>query len=108
MSVPIIRNNQQLNILNELKAFIGGATRTTKNHQFELAKSALSLLKSLPAARDAVLEYFCTVFDTATQNFIVRIEVIILYNFFYLKRVHFYVTLSDGNSNGRVATSLRR
>lgn len=74
MSVPIIRNNQQLNILNELKAFIGGATRTTKNHQFELAKSALSLLKSLPAARDAVLEYFCTVFDTATQNFIVRIE----------------------------------
>ncbi|KAF5290000.1 hypothetical protein FQR65_LT11666 [Abscondita terminalis] len=74
MSHTTIRNIQQADILFELKSFIGGATQTPKQNHFDLTKAALSLLKTLPAARDAVLEYFCTVFNTATQNFIVRIE----------------------------------
>ncbi|XP_031350418.1 integrator complex subunit 5 isoform X1 [Photinus pyralis] len=71
---PTIRNVQQPDVLLELKSFIGGATHSTKPNHFELTKAALNLLKTLPAARDAVLEYFCTVFNVATQNFIVRIE----------------------------------
>ncbi|KAK4875105.1 hypothetical protein RN001_011527 [Aquatica leii] len=74
MSHSTIRNIQQTDVLLELKSFIGGATQTTKYNHFDLTKAALSLLKTLPAARDAVLEYFCVVFNTATQNFIVRIE----------------------------------
>ncbi|KAK5644511.1 hypothetical protein RI129_005811 [Pyrocoelia pectoralis] len=74
MSHPTIRNIQQPDVLLELKSFIGGAAHSTKPNHFELTKAALNLLKTLPAARDAVLEYFCTVFNMATQNFIIRIE----------------------------------
>lgn len=75
MSHTTIRNVQQQDVIYELKAFIGGSTQDTKCSHVELAKTALSLLKTLPAARDAVLEYFCVVFNSATQNFIVRLEV---------------------------------
>ncbi|KAF5276285.1 hypothetical protein FQA39_LY06634 [Lamprigera yunnana] len=74
MSHSSIRNIQGPDVLVELKSFIGGATQTSKYNHFDLTKAALSLLKTLPAARDAVLEYFCTVFNTATQNYINRIE----------------------------------
>ncbi|KAF2885662.1 hypothetical protein ILUMI_20513 [Ignelater luminosus] len=74
MSHTTIRNVQQQDVIYELKAFIGGSTQDTKCNHVDLAKTALSLLKTLPAARDAVLEYFCVVFNSATQNFIVRLE----------------------------------
>lgn len=67
------RNTQD--IMQELKLFIGGARKKIKCNPLELTKTALSLLRNLPATRDAVLEYFCTNFDTAAQNYIVRLEV---------------------------------
>lgn len=61
-------------ILTELNTFISGATQTSKSNPLDLSKTALNLLKTLPTARDAILEYFCTVFDIAVNNYIVRIE----------------------------------
>lgn len=69
------RSSSQTDVLLELKTFIAGATQATKCIQLELTKSALRLLKTLPAAREAVLEYFCTVFRNAASNYIARIEV---------------------------------
>lgn len=70
-----VRSVPHQDVLYELKLFISGATQNVKCNQLELTKSALTLLKTIPAARDAVLEYFCTVFNSATLNYISRIEV---------------------------------
>lgn len=61
--------------MEELSAFISGTTKRTSCSPLELTKTSLTLLKSLPATRDAVFEYFCTVFDNASQNYITRLEV---------------------------------
>lgn len=72
-----IRHTSQQDVTEELRCFIAGNTRSTKSNPLELTKTAVSLLKTLPATRDAVFEYFCTVFDNATQNYITRLEVCI-------------------------------
>lgn len=61
-------------ILSELTNFINGATQTVKTNPLDLSKTALNLLKTLPTAREAILEYFCTVFDVAVKNYIICIE----------------------------------
>lgn len=70
-----IEDTQASNILNELNAFIAGTTRSSKFNELELTKTALNLLKTLPASRDAVLEFFCSVFDTAVKKYVACIEV---------------------------------
>lgn len=70
-----IEDTQAANILNELKIFIAGTTRSSKFNELELTKTALNLLKTLPASRDAVLEYFCSIFDAAVKKYVALIEV---------------------------------
>lgn len=72
-----IRSASQQDITEELRSFIAGTTRSTKCNPLDLTKTAVSLLKTLPTTREAIFEYFCTVFDNATQNYITRIEVCI-------------------------------
>lgn len=67
-------SQSQPDILSELNIFISGARQDTKISPLDLSKTALFLLKNLPAARDAILEYFCKLFDIAVSNYIVRIE----------------------------------
>lgn len=64
----------QPDILSELNSFITGAAQTFKSTPLDLSKNALFLLKNLPPARDAILEYFCNLFDIAVSNYIKRIE----------------------------------
>lgn len=74
MSVVNNKNLQQPDILSELNSFIIGVSQSSKSNPVNLSKNALFLLKNLPAARDAVLEYFCNVFDAAASNYIKRYE----------------------------------
>lgn len=67
--------SSQQDLLAELRLFIAGATRSLKIHPLELARKALSLLKTLPAARDAILEYFCTIFYNAVSSFVKQLKV---------------------------------
>ncbi|KAG8227424.1 hypothetical protein J437_LFUL000433 [Ladona fulva] len=60
--------------LSELRIFVAGATRTVKTNPLELARTALSLLKTLPSTIDAVLEYFCALFDVAVGKYVSQIE----------------------------------
>nr|XP_018898906.1 PREDICTED: integrator complex subunit 5 [Bemisia tabaci] len=57
-------------LLAQLRQFIAGASQPNKSSNQELARLALSLLNSLPAARGAVLEYLCFLFDSAVANHI--------------------------------------
>lgn len=65
----VIKTVPSHDVLNELRAFLAGATRSIKTNPLELARRALSLLKTLPATRDAVLEYFCTLFDGSVAKY---------------------------------------
>jgi len=67
-------------LMAELRAFISGANIVQKSSRrgaldASLARTALSLLRTLPAAREAVLEYFCTLFDEAVSKHITQLEV---------------------------------
>lgn len=66
-------------ILPELKFFVNCVST---NHRklpadvsVQLVKCSLHLLEHLPASREAVLEYFATVFDVSVGNYIKFIEV---------------------------------
>lgn len=54
-------------ILNEVRHFLRGTTYDGKVNRESLAKSALFLLRTLPAARHAVLEHMCHIFDEAVM-----------------------------------------
>lgn len=63
-------------ILTEVRKFISGAIRPSHNtNTQDVTRTALSLLKNVPAARDAVLEYFCNVFFVAVTKYVRQIEV---------------------------------
>ncbi|XP_030761620.1 integrator complex subunit 5 [Sitophilus oryzae] len=70
----VVRNLPQQNLLNELNVFITGTSKSSKIKTVELTKTALLLLRKLPACRGAVFNYFCKVFDTASANYIQGIE----------------------------------
>lgn len=71
---------QPVDLLGELRLFIAGTTRTVKCNELDLVKTALNLLKTLPASRDAVLEYFCSVFDASVKKHVAMIEVICIFS----------------------------
>ncbi|CAG4936851.1 unnamed protein product [Colias eurytheme] len=52
---------------SDLNNFIYGVSRKNFQNAPELTKTGISLLKSFPAARDAVLEYFAMVFHDAVN-----------------------------------------
>ncbi|KAK7480320.1 hypothetical protein BaRGS_00028488, partial [Batillaria attramentaria] len=61
-------------ILHEVNVFLQGATCQRKVPVDHLAQSALFLLQKMPAARDAILEHFCNVFDDAAGVYIRQID----------------------------------
>lgn len=63
------------NLMEDFRLFITGTTvNAGRCNPLELTRAALTLLKALPATRDAVFQYFCGVFDNAAQNYILRLE----------------------------------
>ncbi|CAH1979518.1 unnamed protein product [Acanthoscelides obtectus] len=72
---PVVRNVPQTDLISELRFFLKGSTKKEKCSPLDLTKSALTLLKSLPATRIAVFEYFRNVFDSAALNYIEGVEV---------------------------------
>ena len=54
--------------------FLQGATCRRKVPLEALAQSALFLLQHVPAARHAVLEHFCYVFDDAAGTYISQVD----------------------------------
>lgn len=54
-------------MLSEVRLFLQGVNRERQVTSQALTKSALYLLQTLPAARHAVLEYLCNVFEEAVQ-----------------------------------------
>lgn len=63
-------------ILAEVRKFISGAIRPTHSTStLDVTRTALSLLRHVPAARDAVLEYFCNVFFIAVTKYVRQLEV---------------------------------
>lgn len=63
-------------ILAEVRQFISGAARPSHStNTVELTRTGLSLLKNVPAAREAVLEYLCNVFSVAVNKHVRQIEV---------------------------------
>ncbi|XP_024943698.1 integrator complex subunit 5 [Cephus cinctus] len=59
----------------EVRTFIAGAARFNQStNTIDLARTALSLLKNVPATREAVLEYFCSVFYAAVRKHVRQIE----------------------------------
>ncbi|KAL6261168.1 hypothetical protein P5V15_008692 [Pogonomyrmex californicus] len=62
-------------IVNEVRKFISGAIRPSHStNTQDVTRTALFLLKNVPAARDAVLEYFCNVFFVAVTKYVRQIE----------------------------------
>ncbi|KAK1117511.1 hypothetical protein K0M31_016544 [Melipona bicolor] len=62
-------------ILAEVRKFISGAVRPTHSTStLDVTRTALSLLRHVPAARDAVLEYFCNVFFIAVTKYVRQLE----------------------------------
>ncbi|XP_025113724.1 integrator complex subunit 5-like isoform X2 [Pomacea canaliculata] len=57
-------------ILKEVNVFLCGATCPGKVPVEHLSQTALLLLQKMPAARHAVLEHFCNVFDEAAGAYI--------------------------------------
>ncbi|KAJ8920161.1 hypothetical protein NQ315_011822 [Exocentrus adspersus] len=70
----VVRTVPQQDLMHELRFFIRGAIKKEKCSSLDLTKTALTLLKCLPASRTAIFEYFCKVFDTAALNYINGIE----------------------------------
>ena len=80
-------------ILAEVRKFISGAARPSHStNTLELTRTGLSLLKNVPAARDAVLEYLCNVFSVAVNKHVRQIEVI--FNHFHSS--HFFSFFHNG------------
>ncbi|XP_032683314.1 integrator complex subunit 5 isoform X1 [Odontomachus brunneus] len=62
-------------ILAEVRKFISGAVRPSHStNTQDVTRTALFLLKNVPAARDAVLEYFCNVFFVVVTKYVRLIE----------------------------------
>lgn len=66
---------QPADLYSDLRRFILGASGRADIDPPVLAHLALSLLKNLLASRDAVLEYFCSLFDAAVANYVKQFEV---------------------------------
>lgn len=61
-------------MLKEVRNFVKGSTYETKVSNEDLVRSALLLLRTLPSARQAVLEHLCNVFDEAVNSHLLQIE----------------------------------
>ena len=55
-------------MLLQVRKFLKGLAHDSRSTNHELIKSSVMLLKTLPATRFAVLEYFSSVYDDAVYN----------------------------------------
>lgn len=67
--------SESQDILSELRTFIAGAARLSEVNPITLVKTAVSLLKTLPATREAVLEYFGSIFHHYVSCYLSLLEV---------------------------------
>lgn len=76
-------------ILAEVRKFISGAVSRSSHgaNTQDVTRTALFLLKNVPAARDAVLEYFCSVFFAAVSKYVRQIEVSVHSNFTHTRYI---------------------
>lgn len=66
---------QPQDIMLEVRKFIHGTVKSPQNtNTLELTRTALGLLKNVPATREAVLEYFCSVFYVAVTKYVRQLE----------------------------------
>lgn len=92
----VVRNIPQQDLLNELKTFIAGTRKQDKQNSVELNKTALILLRKLPACRSAIFEYLCKVFDTAAYNYIQALEVSKSHKVFWFFSQNFQTEINTG------------
>lgn len=93
-STTVVRNVPQQNLMNELRFFLKGATpsKKEKSNPLDVTKSALVLLKGLPACRVGIFDYFRYIFDNAASHYIEGIEVKDMNHSFYFV-THMYLTI---------------
>lgn len=69
---------QPQDIMLEVRKFIYGTLKSpqtsSSSSTLDLTRTALGLLKNVPATREAVLEYFCSVFYVAVTKYVRQIE----------------------------------
>lgn len=61
-------------LLLKLHEFITGISMGIQTGPAELAETALCLLNTLPSAKDAILEYFCTVFHHSVDTYFLSFQ----------------------------------
>jgi hypothetical protein len=71
----VIKQVPPKDMRGELRAFIAGANRPSTVSQMEMARKALTLMKTLPASREAIFEYLGTIFDKCVSNYVTHLEV---------------------------------
>lgn len=68
-------DNNNAAALSDLRLFLAGTSSyDSKIRPSDVAKAAIRLLKTLPVAREAVLEYMHNLFDDAVSRHIVRLD----------------------------------
>lgn len=78
MNVPgtsVIKQLPPKDLRAELRLFIAGVSKPSTGSPLELIRKGFSLLKSLPASKDAVLEYFGSFYEKSVANYLKQLEV---------------------------------
>uniref|UniRef100_A0A1B6D092 Integrator complex subunit 5 n=1 Tax=Clastoptera arizonana TaxID=38151 RepID=A0A1B6D092_9HEMI len=65
---------QEINLDPDLYLFLQGANGGIEINPLEFARTSLQLLKNLPLVRDAVLEYFCRLFDSSVASYLAELD----------------------------------
>ncbi|XP_014247878.1 integrator complex subunit 5 [Cimex lectularius] len=73
-SISVIKPVPPKDLRAEISYFIKNASKPQECDMFELTRKALALLQALPSSRDAIFEYFGTIFDQSTFNHMLEIE----------------------------------
>lgn len=74
-SVIKTTQSQESRLDPDLHLFMRGTTGAIDINPLDFARTALNLLKNLPLVRDAVLEYFCRLFDSSVANYVAQLDV---------------------------------
>lgn len=77
MNVPgtsVIKQLPPKDLRAELRLFIAGVSKPSTGSPLELIRKGFSLLKSLPASKDAVLEYFGSFYEKSVANYLKQLE----------------------------------
>nr|XP_014282569.1 integrator complex subunit 5 isoform X2 [Halyomorpha halys] len=77
MNVPgtsVIKQLPPKDLRAELRLFIAGVGKPSTGSPLELIRKGFSLLKSLPASKDAVLEYFGSFYEKSVANYLKHLE----------------------------------